>query len=98
MVEVIIRGPVEGPPGKPHWPLNARILVGEGTFDVVENYSNWPVNQIKEMSVLDLESGNTLSFNTDPIRWAQNLPGAFRTGDIICIVQDIPTGQLTLID
>ena len=38
--------------------------------------------------MLDVESGQTATFDADPERWARNLPNAFRSGDLVCEVID----------
>lgn len=42
--------------------------------------------EVRDITVLDVDSGQTVSFDGDPLRWARNLPQAFRSGDILCRV------------
>lgn len=42
-----------------------------------------------DIPVLDCETGRTLRFEDDPEGWARALPAAFRSGDIVAIVQDV---------
>jgi hypothetical protein len=42
--------------------------------------------EVRDIEVLDVESGQTVTFDRDPERWARNLPQAFRSGDLVCEV------------
>jgi len=41
-----------------------------------------------QMTVLDVEADRTLSFEDDPLRWVELLPGAYRSGDYTVAVGD----------
>jgi hypothetical protein len=41
---------------------------------------------VRDIEVLDIESGQTVTYDADPERWARNLPQAFRSGDLVCCV------------
>jgi hypothetical protein len=42
--------------------------------------------EVRDIEVLDVETGQSLTFDADPERWARNLPQAFRSGDLVCRV------------
>lgn len=42
--------------------------------------------EVRDIEVLDIETGQSLTFDADPERWARNLPQAFRSGDLVCRV------------
>jgi len=41
---------------------------------------------VRDIEVLDVDTGQSLTFDADPGRWAGNLPQAFRSGDLVCRV------------
>jgi hypothetical protein len=41
---------------------------------------------VRDVEVLDVDAGQSLTFDADPERWARNLPQAFRSGDLVCRV------------
>lgn len=42
--------------------------------------------EVRDIEVLDVETGQSVTFDADPERWARNLPQAFRSGDLVCRV------------
>jgi hypothetical protein len=40
--------------------------------------------EVRDIEVLDVDSGQTVAYDADPERWARNLPNAFRSGDLVC--------------
>jgi len=44
--------------------------------------------EIRDIEVLDVETGQSVTYDADPERWARNLPQAFRSGDLVCEVFD----------
>jgi hypothetical protein len=38
---------------------------------------------VRDIEVLDVASGQSVTFDADPERWARNLPQAFRSGDLV---------------
>jgi hypothetical protein len=42
--------------------------------------------EVRDIEVLDVETGQAVTFDADPERWARNLPQAFRSGDLVCRV------------
>ena len=43
---------------------------------------------MRDIEVIDLESGQSVTFDADPERWARNLPNSFRSGDLVCELID----------
>ena len=44
--------------------------------------------EVRDIEVLDVESGQTVTFDADPERWARNRPNSFRSGDLVCELID----------
>jgi hypothetical protein len=42
--------------------------------------------EVRDIEVLDVDTGRSLTFDADLERWARNLPQAFRSGDLVCRV------------
>lgn len=42
--------------------------------------------EIRDIEVHDVATGQSVTFDADPERWARNLPHAFRSGDLVCEV------------
>jgi hypothetical protein len=42
--------------------------------------------EVRDVEVLDVDTGQSLTLDADPERWARNLPQAFRSGDLVCRV------------
>ncbi len=40
----------------------------------------------RRVAVLDIDSGESVTLESDPVRWAELLPGAFRSGDLTVTV------------
>jgi hypothetical protein len=51
--------------------------------------------EVRDIEVLDVETGQSLTFDADPERWARNLPQAFRSGDLVCRVTADSTSEAT---
>jgi hypothetical protein len=45
---------------------------------------------VRDIEVLDVASGQSVTFDADPERWALNLPQAFRSGDLVCDASAMP--------
>ena len=43
----------------------------------------------EDIPLVDPETGARLTFQSDPERWARNLPQAYRAGDIVVRVKEI---------
>lgn len=71
--------------GELEWEPIATIRV-EGTRFELQGDESFA--EVRDIEVLDLESGQTVVFDADPERWARNLPQAFRSGDLTCEVFD----------
>jgi hypothetical protein len=65
--------------------LIATVRVGGTHFEIVGDQNSAGVRDIE---VLDVASGQSVTFDADPERWARNLPQAFRSGDLVCEVVD----------
>jgi hypothetical protein len=63
--------------------VGSRRCVG-GTHFEVEGDRDFA--EVRDIEVLDVESGQTVRYDADPERWALNLPQAFRSGDLVCQV------------
>ena len=48
---------------------------------------------MRDIEVVDVDTGQTLTFDADPERWARNLPQAFRSGDLVCRVTADSTSE-----
>lgn len=49
--------------------------------------------EVRDIEVLDVETGKSLTFDAAPERWARNLPQAFRSGDLVCRVSADSTSE-----
>jgi hypothetical protein len=49
--------------------------------------------EVRDIEVLDVDTGQSLTFDVDPERWARNLPQAFRSGDLVCRVTADSTSE-----
>jgi hypothetical protein len=49
--------------------------------------------EVRDIEVLDVDTGQSLTFDADPERWARNLPQAFRSGDLVCRVTADSTSE-----
>ncbi len=65
------------------WDVVAIVRV-DGTHFELEGDQDFA--EIRDIEVLDVASGQSVSFDADPERWARNLPQAFRSGDLVCEV------------
>jgi hypothetical protein len=65
------------------WDVVAIVRV-DGTHFELEG--NQDFAEIRDIEVLDVTSGQSVSFDADPERWARNLPQSFRSGDLVCEV------------
>jgi hypothetical protein len=48
------------------------------------------LEQIRDVALLDMDMGETVTFEADPDRWARILPQAFRSGDLVSEVTGDP--------
>jgi hypothetical protein len=72
--------------GELEWHVVA-ILQIDGTHMRVDGDRDFA--EVRDIEVLDVETGQSVTFDADPERWARNLPQAFRSGDLVCeIVAD----------
>jgi hypothetical protein len=78
--------------GHVEWEVVATLYV-EGTQLHIEGDQSFA--EVRDIEVLDLDSGQTVTFDADPERWARNLPQAFRSGDLVCRVTGEPTADLS---
>jgi hypothetical protein len=69
--------------GVVEWDLIA-VLHIEGTHLEVEGDQGFA--EVRDIELLDVDTGQTVTFDADPERWARNLPQAFRSGDLVCRV------------
>lgn len=69
--------------GELEWDRIAVLRV-DGTHFEIEGDPDFA--EACDIEVLDVESGQTVSYDADPERWARNLPNAFRSGDLVCRV------------
>ena len=67
------------------WDVVAIVRV-EGNHFEIEGDQDFA--EIRDIAVLDVVSGQSVSFDADPEWWARNLPQAFRSGDLVCEVVD----------
>ena len=80
MIEIQFRVP-DRIDGEVEWHVVASMRVDgihlelEGDQDFLE---------VRDIEVLDVETGQSITFDADPERWARNLPQAFRSGDLVC--------------
>jgi hypothetical protein len=58
----------------------------DGTHFEIEGDQDF--GEIRDIEVLDVATGQSVTFDADPERWARNLPQAFRSGDLVCEVFD----------
>jgi hypothetical protein len=63
------------------WDLIATVRV-DGTRFEIEGDQDFA--EVLDIEVLDVASGQSVTFDADPERWARNLPQAFRSGDLVC--------------
>lgn len=49
------------------------------------------VDVIAAIPVVDPETGDRLTSTDDPVRWAQLLPQALRSGDLVALVEEVET-------
>jgi hypothetical protein len=63
------------------WELIAVLHIA-GTHLEVEGDQDFA--EVGDIELLDVNTGQTVTFDADPERWARNLPQAFRSGDLLC--------------
>jgi hypothetical protein len=78
--------------GDVEWEVVATLYV-EGTRFNLERDESFA--EVRDIEVLDLDSGQTVNFDADPERWARSLPQAFRSGDLVCRVTGASTADVT---
>ncbi|MGH2713279.1 MAG: hypothetical protein ACRDM7_05235 [Thermoleophilaceae bacterium] len=69
--------------GELRWNVVATLRI-DGTHMAVEGDEAFA--EARDIVVLDTETGQSVTFDADPERWARNLPQAFRSGDLVCRV------------
>lgn len=69
--------------GELEWDRVAVLRV-DGTHFEVDGDQDF--SEVRDIEVLDVDSGQTVTYDVDPERWARNLPNAFRSGDLVCRV------------
>jgi hypothetical protein len=71
------------------WDLIATVRV-DGTRIEIDGDQDFA--EIRDIEVLDVVSGQSVTFDADPERWARNLPQAFRSGDLVCeiVIDECP--------
>jgi hypothetical protein len=67
--------------GVVEWEVVA-VLHIEGTQLEVEGDQDFA--EVRDIELLDVDTGQTVTCDADPERWARNLPQAFRSGDLVC--------------
>jgi len=67
--------------GELQWQVGASLHI-EGTH--MEVHGDQDFAEVRDVAVLDVETGQSITFDADPERWARNLPQAFRSGDLVC--------------
>jgi hypothetical protein len=82
MIEITFTAPRRHD-GVVEWDLIA-VLHIEGTHLEVEGDQDFA--EVRDIELLDEDTGQTVTFDADPERWARNLPQAFRSGDLVCRV------------
>jgi hypothetical protein len=50
--------------------------------------------EVRDIEVLDVDTGQSLTFDAHSERWARNLPQAFRSGDLVCRVTVDSTSEM----
>ena len=78
--------------GELGWDVVATLLVDGVHFEVEGDES---FAEVRDIEVLDVDTGQSLTFDADPERWARNLPQAFRSGDLVCRVTADSTSETT---
>jgi hypothetical protein len=67
--------------GELEWDPVAVVRVDGAHFEIEGDQD---FAEIRDIEVLDVATGQSVTFDADPDRWARNLPQAFRSGDLIC--------------
>lgn len=78
--------------GVVEWQVIA-VLHIEGAHLEVEGDQD--LAEVRDIELLDVDTGQTVTFDADPARWARNLPQAFRSGDLVCNVTGDAAPQAT---
>jgi hypothetical protein len=71
--------------GELEWDRVAVVRVDGTQFDVDGDQD---FAEVRDIEVLDVSTGQSVTFDADPERWARNLPQAFRSGDLVCELFD----------
>jgi hypothetical protein len=82
MIEITFTAPRRHD-GAVAWEVVA-VLHIDGTRLEVEGDQDFA--DVRDIELLDEDTGETVTFDADPARWARNLPQAFRSGDLVCNV------------
>ena len=91
MIEITFTAPRRHD-GVVEWEIVA-VLHIEGTHLGVEGDQDFA--EVCDIELLDEDTGQTVTFDADPERWARNLPQAFRSGDLVCNVTGDSAPQAT---
>ncbi len=87
MIEISFKSPRRRD-GELEWDRVAVIRI-DGTHFEVDGDQDFA--DVRDIEVLDVETGQSVTFDAGPERWARNLPQAFRGGDLVCEVLDDAT-------
>jgi hypothetical protein len=82
MIEISFSAP-RRQDGELEWERVAVLRVDGTHFEIQGDQA---YAEVRDIEVLDVESGQTVTYDADPERWARNLPYAFRSGDLVCHV------------
>jgi hypothetical protein len=69
------------------WDLVATVRVDGTRFEIE---SDQDFASVRDIEVLDVASGQSVTYDADPERWALNLPQAFSSGDLVCEASTTP--------
>jgi hypothetical protein len=78
--------------GDLEWEVVATLRV-DGVHLELDGHEDFA--EVRDIKVLDVETGQSVTFDADPERWARNLPQAFRSGDLVCRVSFDSTSEAT---
>jgi hypothetical protein len=67
--------------GEVEWHVVASMRVDGTDFELEGDQDSL---EVRDIEVLDVQTGQSVTFDADPERWARNLPQAFRSGDLVC--------------
>lgn len=82
MIEVQFSVP-DSSAGHVEWHVVAALFIDGPHLEI---HGDQDYAEVRDIEVLDVETGQSVTFDADPERWARNLPQAFRSGDLVCEV------------